>query len=53
MCCDTRSSDTGIVWACLNTFSRQKVHVIAKMSIITVIFCICAGMIPGVETGDK
>jgi len=32
---DTKSSDTGIVQACLNTFSRQKVslRVIAEMAI--------------------
>jgi len=30
---DTKSSDSGIVYACLNTFSLQKVHVIVEMAI--------------------
>jgi len=38
---------------CLNTYSRQKVHTIAEMAISIVIFCICAGMIPGVDPWDK
>ena len=47
ICRDTKSSDTGIMQDCLNTFSRQKVHVIAEMAISIVI------SIPGGDAGDK
>jgi len=45
---DTKSSDSGVV-ACLNTFSRQKVHVIAEM--VTGISIVI--LIPGGDPGDK